>query len=124
MAATLIVSQPQDEPNENPITESSWLAFVQTDPDLEADSAPITAKALAGGTVSISASPGQSKFRLRKGKLIPFLRFTAGQLTMKYHRSLNNPDDPVRQKLAAVAAHFGAEIATDAGDDALNWRAE
>jgi len=124
MAATLIVSQPEDEPTENPITEASWLAFVEADPDLEADKERITTKALAEGTLSISASPGQSKFRLRKGKLVPFLRFTDGQLMMRYHRSLNNPADPVRQKLAAVAAHFKADIATDAADDALNWRAE
>jgi len=41
---------------------------------------------------------------------------------MRYNPELENPENPVRQKIAEIARHLDTLIRTDAGDEFLDWK--
>jgi len=50
-----------------------------------------------------------------------FLWWRDGELFTKYHSDFDNPFNPIRQRIAAIALHFSSKIMTDIDDGPLDW---
>lgn len=123
MGVTLIVYRDGDaaDPELSSISMQEWLGLIDSDPELSVRTADhVATNPLSGEEVRVAAGPGEADFAV-DGRPVPLLRFRNGSLVTNYLSSMQDPADPVRCKIAAVAAALGAVIGHDAGDDLLDW---
>jgi len=55
------------------------------------------------------------------GEWFPFLRYREGELTIRFTDDLDDPRNPIRNKIAAIAKTLNALITHDAGQEILRW---
>ena len=124
MSVSLIVTKSFDRDyNEtgDSISDADWMAFIESDLALGLRTKPFEATAPDGSVIRMSAPPGQSEMTLDNGTRMPFLAWSNGELSMRYHADMEDASNPVRQKVAHIARHFNALITSDAGDEFFEW---
>jgi hypothetical protein len=124
MSVSLIVTRSIDRKyNETgvSISDADWKAFIESDSTLALRTESFEAIAPDGSVMRMSVPPGQSEMNLDDGTRIPFLVLSHGELSMRYHRDMEDASHPVRRKVAEIARHFNALIMSDAGDEFLEW---
>jgi hypothetical protein len=106
---------------ENAITLSEWQKLVAAHADLRIRVEPYhVVNPKTHDSIEIPAGDADSEICCAES-WIPFLRFQRGRLVTRYHEDFDNPENPVRIKIGAVARQMGAVITTDAGDEQLSW---
>ncbi len=103
------------------ISDKDWMAFIESDPVLSARTEQFDATAPDGSVIKMPVPVGQSVLTLDDGTQIPFFAMSRGELLMRYHPDMEEPSNPVRQKVAQIARHFNALITCDAGDEFFEW---
>lgn len=105
----------------NRIAVSEWKQLVDEDPDLRLRvESYFVSNPRTGESIKIAVGDADAEIRT-EGEWAPFLRFSAGSLKTEYQESFDDPHDPIRSKIAAIAERLGAVIGTDASDDTLAW---
>jgi hypothetical protein len=108
-------------PNGSQIALIEWKQIVDLDPDLRLREQAYEAVNPRTGQ-KIRMQVGEADAELRLGDdWQPFLRYGRGELAIPFVAEFDNPQNPVRRKIAAIARGLQALITTDAGDDVLNW---
>jgi hypothetical protein len=117
MGVDLIVMRPSG----SQIAFLEWMQIVDLDPGLRMRGQSYEAVNPRTGE-QIRMRAGEADAELRLGDhWRPFLRYSHGELAILYEAEFDNPQNPVRLKIAAVARSLQAVITTDAGDALLNW---
>jgi hypothetical protein len=120
MSIGLIVARRSGRPDHIKLDE--WQNLIASHQDLRIRSDPYVAfNPRTGQELRVPAGEADSEF-LAEGEWLPFLRFSRGTLTTKYVSTLEDPRDPVRNKIAQVASELGAVISTDSDDAVFDWR--
>ncbi len=124
MGISLIVTKSWDRDfndTSQSIAFDQWTAFVNQAPDVQLRTEDhVAVNPATGEKITIPAGEGESEL-LIGGECVPFLRFRSGNLVMEYTPDLDDPDNPVRDKISSVAKQLGALITHDAGDEILEW---
>jgi hypothetical protein len=124
MSVTLIVSRFYDRQlnkTDNSIAIEHWLDIIRGDSSLRINDVPsVAGNPKAGDIISVPHLPAQAEIVVN-GQSSPFLGYRRGELVMRYSAALEDPNSPVRKKIAEIAQHLGAIIMTDAGDEILDW---
>lgn len=103
------------------IARDEWLALVASDPDLRLRASHYdTLNPRSGERIHIPYGDAEAEL-LHEDAALPFLCYRRGELSMPYLARLEHPDDPIRQKVAAVARRLRCQIMHDAGDEILDW---
>jgi hypothetical protein len=103
------------------VHRDEWLALVASDPDLRLRTSDYeTVNPRSGERIHIPRGDAEAEL-LHAGTAHPFLYYRRGELSMPYLSRLDSPDDPIRQKVAAVARRLACQITHDAGDEILDW---
>lgn len=103
------------------IAISEWKGLVEGDPDLRLRAEPYVAvNPKTGEKIAVAMGKADAEIYIDR-EWLPFLRFSNGHLATQYHEDFEDPRNAVRAKIVAVAKRLRAVIATDAGDDLLNW---
>src|SRR5262249_26871077 len=103
------------------IALAEWGELVESDPDLRLRTDPyLGVDPHTGQKLLIKVNQAQSEFAIG-GEWWPFLHFRDGALRMMYSHELRDPENPIRAKLAAIAAQLDAVITYDAGGEILDW---
>ncbi|MBX9774899.1 MAG: hypothetical protein K2Y71_10870 [Xanthobacteraceae bacterium] len=110
MSIELIVTRRIDRtlrPTGQSIGLMEWIQLVDADPALKMRSTPRRGMNPASGEgIVIGTGPADSEVQIQ-GEWVPFLRYREGELTMRFTDDLLDPNNTVRGKIAAVAAHSG-----------------
>jgi hypothetical protein len=115
------VANREPHPTRVGISISEWRQLVEDDPDLRWRVEDYLATNPNSGQ-RIKLVAGQADAELRIGdKWLPFLRFSGGHLSTKYHDALDDPGNAERIKIAAAAMRLGAVIIADTSDEILSW---
>ena len=124
MGITLIVTRAHDrsfEETGRSISPEEWLAYVHQDPELRLRTEDwVAVNPITQERITMPAGEAETWFRVVEEDH-PFLRYRSGNLVMKYSYHLDDPENPARRKIAAIARHFSALITHDAGDEILDW---
>ncbi len=103
------------------IAREEWLQLVEEDSTLRLRSEPFSAlDPETGETILVPSGDAQAEFK-NDGGSVPFLAYRRGELVMNYASKFEDPDDPVRIKIAEIAERLCAVITHDAGDEILEW---
>lgn len=115
MSVSIVIDCPQR------IALEEWHRVVATDSELRMRTEPYFAvNPHTGATIQLPLGKGDAEMQ-EDGQWLPFLRWQRGRLVTEYRDEFDDPANPARQKLAAVAQKLGAVLGTDAGDEALGW---
>jgi len=123
MGITIIVQRLGDDDDllSGLIDIDEWLTMVEDDEDLRLRTEDTVARnPVSGQEIRVGPRPAESELRTAEG-FVPFLVFSSGALCTRYRSEMDEPDDPVRRKIASVAQELDAVIAHDAGDGYLDW---
>jgi len=123
MSIELIATKSVDRdlnPTGEAIALEDWLKYINSDKHLKLRTEPITIQTPSGMEISVNAGKGQSDVMCH-GEKLPFLHHAQGELRMSYAPVLDDPNNPLRRKIAEIAKHFSAVITHDAGEEILNW---
>ena len=121
MSVSLVIMRPSAGGASAAVALEELKQVVGRHADLRLRSKPdIAINPKTGERIEIPAGPADSEIQIN-GQWLPFLQFRPGGLTAKYRSEFDDPGNPIRAKIAAVAKQLGAVIGTDAGDEVLSW---
>jgi len=103
------------------IAFDEWAKLVESDPGLRIRTEPyVAANPATREKIVMQTGQGDSEVEIG-GEWVPFLRYRRGELTIRFTDEMDDPQDPVRNKIVAVAKALSALITHDAGDELLRW---
>jgi hypothetical protein len=103
------------------ITLEEWRSLIAADSDLRMRTEPyFAANPRTGASIQLPLGEADSEIH-EDGEWLPFLRWQRGRLAMEYRDEFEDPTNPARRKLVALAKELRAILGTDAGDEALEW---
>lgn len=123
MGITLIVTRSFDRSLDETglkIGLDEWLEFVQHDPTLRFQQEPYVIQTPSGSRISSPVAKSQAELDVG-GQFMPLLYYRDGELCRGYFRELENPLNPIRQKIAEVARNLDAIITHDCGHEIIDW---
>ena len=124
MGITLIVTRSHDWKDAGPesrIERFEWTSIIDSDDELRLRTMPHEIRnPKTGEFIKMPATDAEAELQTGRS-WVPFLYLRAGELVMRYDRSMNEPDNPVRLKIASIANRLGAVITHDAGNEILDW---
>jgi len=124
MGINVIVTRGIDRtfmPTGQDIALSEWIDLVGGDETLRINTEPhVGLHPHTGERFAMRPRRGDAEILL-EGRWEPFLYFQSGVLSMRYSEGLDDPQNPVRKKIAAVAKQLGALVALDSNDYLFEW---
>jgi hypothetical protein len=103
------------------ISLAEWQQVIDKDTDLRCRTEPLFAVNPIDGT-RVSLPVGEGDAEIFDGEdWLPFLRYEPNRLVINFESGFIDADNPIRRKIAHVSRQLNAVIATDAGDNLLNW---
>jgi len=124
MGMSVIVTRGIDRtfmPTGQDIALSEWIDLVGSDETLRINTEPhVGLHPHTGERFAMRPGKGDAEILL-EGRWEPFLYFQSGVLSMRYSEGLDDPQNPVRKKIAAVAKQLGALVALDSNDYLFEW---
>lgn len=123
MGVDLLVLRLTQEGAHIPIALEEWRQVLDESSDLRLRTDPyVTVNPRTGERIKLLAGEADSEISVG-GEWRAFLCFSSrrGTLAMRYQREFEDPQNPVRIRIASIARRLKAVIMTDAGDDLLPW---
>jgi len=103
------------------ISFAEWVKLVEGDPSLRIRTEPYAGvNPATGERIRVRTGEADSEIEIGGG-WFPFLRYREGELTIRFTDELDDPRNPIRNKIAAIAKTLNALITHDAGEEILRW---
>ena len=103
------------------ITLDEWKAAIAGHADLRLRTAPYVGRnPKTGASIQIPVIDGEVEM-LHDGAWRAFLRWRRGRLQGAWRENIDDPDNPLRIKIAALARALGADIILDPDGIVLPW---